>query len=119
MGIEVLAGKTLSRILGEHGDDEIVFYTEDGKTYALMHVQDCCENVRLEEVHGDLSDLVGSPLLQAEEVSSDDAPEPYAGVESYTWTFYKLATNKGAVTLRFLGTSNGYYSESVSFEERG
>jgi hypothetical protein len=55
-------------------------------------------------------------LLEAEEVSDYDADSLYAGEESYTWTFYKFATRKGFVTVRWYGSSNGYYSESVSVD---
>lgn len=93
-------------------DDELhIYFTEDA--YAMLfHSQDCCESVYIESIVGDLDDLVGEPLLRAEEASSDDDSGNY---ESATWTFYKFATIKGYVDIRFLGTSNGYYSESVSF----
>jgi hypothetical protein len=78
----------------------------------FFHSQDCCEHVRIEDVVGDLEDLQGEPLLLAEEVSGETGPEPeYA--DSYTWTYYKFATRKGYVDVRWLGESNGYYSERV------
>jgi hypothetical protein len=111
-----LLGKTLARVEVADDKSEIIFETSNGERYGLYHSQDCCENVGIEEVVGDLSDLIGSPVMEAEEVSSEGAPPPPGEyVQSYTWTFYKIGTAKGAVTLRWLGESNGYYSESVDF----
>jgi hypothetical protein len=116
---KVLVGKILSKIEGSVGDEEINIFTNEGIRYRLYHEQDCCENVKVEDICGDLADLIGSPILMAEEVSGQEDPEGYKPEsdyrESYTWTFYKLASIKGSVTIRFLGESNGYYSERVSF----
>ena len=112
-----LKGETLKATTGMHdGSEKVEFVTESGRTFTLYHGQDCCESVDLNEVVGDPADLIGSPITMAEESSnSDNPPGEYA--ESWTWTFYKLATVKGHVTLRWLGQSNGYYSESVTFVE--
>jgi hypothetical protein len=111
-----LVGKTLTRC-EQVGDDKIIFVTDDGHTFQQHHYQDCCESVSVEDIAGDLADLVGSPILQAEVSSNSDDPAKGEWDESYTWTFYKLATIKGSVTIRWYGTSNGYYSEGVDFEE--
>ena len=97
------------------GDDTLTFKCEDGRTFQYYHEQDCCEDVRIEDIVGDLSDLVGEPLLVAEESTSGENPEGInkSYQDSFTWTFYKLATSKGYVDVRWYGESNGYYSESV------
>jgi hypothetical protein len=114
---EDLKGTTIVRIDGGVDDDEMVFATDDGRVFKMVHDQDCCESVAINDIIGDLSDLIGSPISLAEEISSYDAPPPDGYYESYTWTFYKLSTIKGSVTIRWFGESNGYYSEGVSFYE--
>lgn len=114
-GIEEMVGKTFTRITGSVGDDVIVF-ENDVERYVFFHSQDCCESVSVEDIAGDLQDLVGLPLLIAEEASGETLADHKFEYEpeSYTWTFYKFATRKGYVDVRWLGTSNGYYSEGVS-----
>lgn len=114
-----LIGVTLEVIDGaEVGSDRVTFFANDDRRWIMRHHQDCCETVELNEIIGDVSDLIGSPILRAEVVESgprtDPKPDEYS--ESWTWTFYKIATIRGEVVLRWLGESNGYYSESVDFE---
>ena len=109
---EDLIGRTLYRVT-EDGS-ELVLYLSETNYVRFYHQQDCCESVYIEDICGDLEDLVGAPLLEAEEVSNYEGED--TGDESFTWTFYKFATRKGFVTVRWYGSSNGYYSEGVSVD---
>lgn len=124
--IEELIGKTLSNV-ERFGDELLMFTTTEGQRYAMWHRPDCCECVEIEDICGELTDLIGYPLLLAEESSNsrdddvhdppkdeDHDPDDYYG--SWTWTFYRFATIKGYVTIRWYGSSNGYYGESADID---
>lgn len=106
-------GKTITDIKKVY-NNELHFEFNDGSTLKMYHMQDCCEEVYIEDIAGDLEDLKNSPITMFETTSK------YGTVESWgdtaTWTFYKIATVKGYVTIRWFGTSNGYYSEEVNLE---
>lgn len=113
--IDKLVGTTITNLSGLEEDSyEVVFKTDAG-VFTFYHDQDCCETVLLNDFEVDF-DLTGALILSAEEVVSE-AEDCY---ESGTWTFYKIETNKGGLWMRWLGESNGYYSESVSinFKEK-
>lgn len=116
---EDLKGKTLKAISGGINDNTMVFTLETGVQCRLYHDQDCCERVYILDIAGNVNDLLDSPILLAEEVTFyQENPENVVAPEyqdSFTWTFYKLSTIKGSVTIRWYGESNGYYSERVTF----
>ena len=111
---EELLGRTLYR--AEADDSVLTLYLSNTNYVRFQHHQDCCEHVYIEDICGDLDDLVGVPLVEAEEVSDYDAGPLNEYEESYTWTFYRFRTRKGSVIVRWYGSSNGYYSESVSVD---
>ncbi len=91
--------------------------------YELYHEQECCENVELEEIVGDLRDLLNSEILGANIVTNPDCNSEEGDEDgdyeddeddyydySYTWTFYNIKTWKGYVTLRWYVESSGWYS---------
>jgi hypothetical protein len=99
--------------ISEVKPERIFFVLADGTMVAFWHYKDCCESVYCEDIEGDLFDLIGRPLVVSE--TAYHSPENHErGVESETWTYYRIATPQGMVTLRWLGSSNGYYSEHVS-----
>lgn len=137
---EALLGKTITEVLVVTDDEEPVavrFRLSTGEVLELAHRKECCESVIIESIVGDLRDLVGSPITMADEVSVEDLRVPEAiqaqwdeerkeresvgehfeEPQSRSWTFYKLATIKGYIDIRFFGSSSGHYSESAELFE--
>lgn len=145
--VKDLLGMTIMEVNGlEPRSETVVFTTNEGRKFQMHYYDDCCASYSVEDVIGDIKDLIGSPLTMAELVVSGEpdaatiaerkaayekkkaedgenfypyGPSPENGWkdESETWSFYKFATVKGYVTIRWYGSSNGYYSETTTFEE--
>ena len=111
-----LVGRTLCKVTAD--DEEMRLYLSPDNYVRFYHEQDCCESVYIEDICGDLDDLVDAEILFAEEVNGETPVSDSKGYEpdSCTWTFYRFQTTKGSVDVRWYGESNGYYSESVEVE---
>ena len=119
-----LVGQTVAAVWMNEDKDEIFFVTapkvdayyvstETINLYVMAHDQDCCESVTVEDIDNDLNKMIGATIVSAEEASEPKEDDEYG---HRTWTFYKLATDKGDYfTIRWLGESNGYYSEDAQF----
>jgi len=113
MSISEMVGKTPKNITIGSDKDELNFYFSDGTLGRFYHEQDYNESVLISDVSGDVADLIGTPLLVAEERTETGSD---GGCESWTATFYTFRSVKGTVDVLWRGESNGYYSESVDFQ---
>lgn len=104
-------GKRIINVNGlKENSERVRIYFEDGSKLEMYHEQDCCESVYLLDFDNDVSVLKFAKLLSIEEAVEDGNSRD----GSSTWTFYKLTTDKGRMTMRWYGESNGYYSENVT-----
>lgn len=101
-----LTGFTLKEILISFGGMYVLYTAKDGARFLQFHPQDCCEQVSLEDVDGDLSRILDQPIVEASERTEDS--------ERGSWTFYVIRTNLDSVTMRWYGTSDSrYYAEDA------
>lgn len=109
--VEEMCGTTLTSVsIGRwRNEDAVLFLLPDGTGWVMTYEPDCCASCEILDIAGDLQDLVGAPLAMAEESSNREADND----GSQTWTYYKLATTRGYVTISWYGSSNGYYSEEA------
>lgn len=112
----MLVGQTPIEINGmKEGSEAVEIKTREGHTLLLRYEQDCCASCSIAQIDGDPLDLLGLPLRMCEMVDNDEPGKDeygYGPDESFTWTFVKFGTTAGYVTLRWYGSSNGYYSEA-------
>ena len=100
-------------------DHEIQITTECGRVFRFYHSQDCCESVKIaaaQDGDGSLLSLIGKQIREVtqEELRDDDTETSY---DSWTKTTITFRTDSETVISRWIGESNGYYSEDVDLEE--
>lgn len=114
--LEKIIGATILDV-GMGATPSLLFITTNKGLLHFYHNQDCCESVWLEDGFEDLKRMIGEKVFSAKEVTNHNIGEmlPCSDV-SFTWTYYNISTLYHDCTLRFYGTSNGWYSESVDVE---
>ena len=115
--IESLVGEVLTYIDTDDTNEQIILTTESGRRIIIYHDQDCCEHVRIEDTEGNWHDLIGKVIVEAaqDEVQYGEPPPKYP--DSWTRTTLTFRVNDATVISRWIGESNGYYSESVDIED--
>ena len=109
MDIKTLVGETLAYIDVDPDNNEILLTTESGRKIMIYHEQDCCEHVCLEGNNGEWTELIGKVLI---ETSQDEER-----MDGETKTALTFKVSDATVISRWVGTSNGYYSEHVDIKE--
>lgn len=103
-----LKGKTITAVIYNTDDDSLWIHLNT-HILEMTHIQDCCETVYLADVVGNFEDLIGYPLLEVSESIVNIESEDISSTASY----YNFKTLKASVQLRWVGESNGYYSETI------
>lgn len=108
-----IIGKTITNITGLCKDSESVcIYFSDESKIEFQHDQNCCESVYLADFETDIDRIKGSKVIEAYESTNE-----FVSGDSETWTFYHINTTAYSLFMRWMGESNGYYSESVDIKD--
>ena len=105
---EQIQGMTITAVVYKESNESLLIHLNT-HVLEMIHHQDCCETVYLADVAGSFEDLIGYPLLEVSESIVDIA----TAYTSSTASYYNFKTVKASVQLRWVGESNGYYSETV------
>ena len=108
INIEQIKGMTITAVVYKETDESLLIHLNT-HVLEMLHHQDCCETVYLADVVGSFEDLIGYPLLEVSESTVNTNSEDMSSTASY----YNFKTVKASVQLRWVGESNGYYSETV------
>lgn len=105
---ETLVGSTCTSFKAT--DNSLTLYTSSD-IHTFDHVQECCEDVYIESIVGDLTDLLNLPILEAKATVENNRTDE--GLER--WTLIELSTIRGSVTIYFFSSYNDYNCPDVDY----
>ena len=111
----VLVGETLDAVDIDREENQILLTTRSGRRFVVYHEQDCCETVAISGQDGSFDKLIGKPLTEARDFAVDTSEESIDSSQTTTTLVFRV--DDQTVISRWIGDSNGYYSESVDIAE--
>jgi hypothetical protein len=111
-----LVGEVLDAVDIDREENQILLTTRSGRKFLVYHEQDCCETVAISGQDGSFDKLIGKPLIEARDFAVDTG-ESESDYDSQTTTTLVFRVDDQTVISRWIGDSNGYYSESVDIAE--
>ena len=111
-----LVGEVLDAVDIDREENQILLTTRSGRRFVVYHEQDCCEQVQIVGQDGSFDKLIGKPLIEARDFAVDTG-ESEGDYDSQTTTTLVFRVDDQTVISRWIGDSNGYYSESVDIAE--
>ena len=112
---DVLVGEVLDAVDIDREENQILLTARSGRKFLVYHEQDCCEKVQIVGQDGGFDKLIGKPIVEARDFAVDTSEE--AIDSSQTTTALVFRVDDQTVVSRWIGDSNGYYSESVDIAE--
>lgn len=120
ISLNELIGKTFYEI--KKRGDNISFTDMEGTVYKFNSYHSGFSETFLEDIEGELSDLANSKIIIAEMVKKTEnynsdlkRASPYYDYSQ--WVFYKFATLKGYVTIKWRCEASANYSSEVIIEK--
>jgi hypothetical protein len=109
--ISDIIGKTVVNVV--QTEDKILMIFSDGDVGKFYHESEYGESVHINDVSGDWSDLIGNPLLEADEQINDRVkvidPGGYNDGGIGIQTFYTFRGIGGSVNVKWYGETSGRY----------
>jgi hypothetical protein len=108
--MNILVGKTITKIKIAEDKQAILFITEDGEIMAKCD-GDCCSYTWVEHM---TLPYLGLPckVLAADDIPMPDLGE-MPGCEQVSYYGFKISTDKGDIVIDYRNDSNGYYGGNI------